>query len=405
MPKFIYTAKNYEGKTQGGEIIVKDEKTLVEQLRENGFLITSISQSKEKNEVEIKFLDRFSTVPLKEKMMFARNLSVMIASGISITKAINNLSIQSNNKRFKKILIEILKELQSGKTLNECLAKYPSVFGNLFVNMVKVGEAGGTLEEVLKIVAIQMEKEHELRSKIKGAMTYPAVIIVAMTGIGILMLTYILPQIIGVFADMEVTLPASTMFMISMSDFLKNNSLVVIFGTASLLLFTKIFITTELGKKVVSLLLLYTPAVKNLVVKINCARFCRIYSSLLRSGVSVIESLKIISETLTNYYYQKEIRNSISKVQKGVNMSSVLSENAKIFPPLVSQMVEVGEETGKTETVLLKLAEFYEAEIDQITKNLSSIIEPVLMLIIGGAVGFFAVSMMQPMYSVLENIQ
>jgi len=172
-----------------------------------------------------------------------------------------------------------------------------------------------------------------------------------------------------------------------------------------LLIFFKIFIMTETGKKTVSFFAINTPAVSNIVIKINCARFSRIYSSLLRSGVSVVESLKIVSRTLTNYYYKKTFENAIEQVQKGVNLSKVISESDKAFPVLVSQMIEVGEETGKTEEILLKLAKFYEDEVSQLTKNLSSIIEPVLMIIIGSAVGFFAVSMMQPMYSIMENIK
>lgn len=407
MPKFIYTAKSYNGETKGGEMITKDEKSLAHQLRADGFLVTSIKQIKEKTGKgsKIKLLDFLNKVSLKEKMMFARNLSVMIAAGVTINRAINNLSLQIKNKKFRKILNDINEELKSGKTLSDGLAKYPGTFNNLFVSMVRVGEVTGNLEEILKIVATQLEKEHELTSKVKGAMIYPAVILVAMIGVAILMLTYILPRITGVFQDMEVTLPGATLFIIAISDFLKNHSIIVAISFIFLIVFLRVFFRTEIGRKILGLLIINTPIIKNLAIKINCARFSRIYSSLLKSGVSVVDSLEIVADTLSNYYYKKKIKEGISKVQKGIPMSKVLSENTKIFPPLVSQMVEVGEETGKTEAVLLKLAEFYEDEVDQITKNLSSIVEPILMLIIGGAVGFFAVAMLQPMYSVLENIK
>ncbi|GBE16500.1 type II secretion system protein F [bacterium BMS3Abin15] len=406
MPKFIYTAKSYSGETKGGEMIAKDEKSLAHQLKADGFLVTSIKRIKEETSTgsNIKLLDFFNKVPLKEKMMFARNLSVMIAAGVTINRAIDNLSFQTKNKKFKKVLASINEELKSGKALSDGLAKHPGTFSNLFVSMVRVGEVSGNLEEILKIVATQLEKEHELSSKVKGAMVYPAVILVAMIGVAILMLTYILPKITGVFEDMEVTLPGTTLFIMSMSDFLKNHSVLVIIAFVFLAVFLRVFSRTEIGRKTFGILMINIPVIKNLVIKINCARFSRIYSSLLKSGVSVVDSLKIVSDTLSNYYYKKKINEGIEKVQKGIPMSKILSENTSIFPPLVSQMVEVGEETGKTEAVLLKLAEFYEDEVDQITKNLSSIIEPILMLIIGGAVGFFAVAMLQPMYSVLENI-
>ncbi len=406
MPKFIYTAKGAGGQSKGGEITAQDEKAVAWQLRAEGFLVTSIKKIEEKqNGAEVKLLDRFLKVPLKEKMIFARNLSVMISSGLTISRAVGNLASQTKNKRFKKILLDIHEHLQQGKTLSEGLAKYPAVFSDLFVNMVKVGEAGGNLDEILQIVATQLEKEHELLSKVKGAMMYPAVIIVAMIGIGILMLTYILPKITSVFKDMDVTLPPATRFIIAISDFLKNHSVLVGVGFVLLIIFSKIFFGTAAGKRTLSFLTINIPVIKNIVVKVNCARFARIFSSLMKSGINITDALKIVSNTLTNYYYQNAIKTGIDQIQKGVSLSKIISSHEKIFPVLVPQMLEVGEETGKTEAVLMKLAEFYEEEVNQITKNMSSIIEPVLMILIGGAVGFFAVAMLQPMYSLMENIK
>jgi type IV pilus assembly protein PilC len=406
MAKFIYTAKGPDGKSRGGEMKAADERAVAQQLRTEGFLITSIKKIEEKEGgTSVKFLDRFQTVPLKEKMVFARNLSVMIASGLTVSRAVNNLGSQTKNKRFKKILLDIYDGLQQGKTLSEGLAKYPSVFSDLFVNMVKVGETGGNLEEILEIIAIQLEKEHELLSKVKGAMMYPAVIIVAMIGIGILMLTYILPKITGVFKDMDVKLPPTTQFIVGMSDFLKNHSVLVAVSFVGTIIFLRFFLQTIPGKKTLSFLMVSLPILKNIVQKVNCARFARIYSSLLKSGINVTEGLKIVSNTLTNYYYRNAINDGIEKVQKGINLSTIIASYPKLFPVLVYQMIEVGEETGKTEAVLMKLAEFYEEEVNQITKNMSSIIEPVLMVLIGGAVGFFAVAMLQPMYSLMENIK
>lgn len=406
MPKFLYTARGFDGKTAGGEMVAKDEQSLAQQLRSEGFLVTSIKSIEEKKDrIQIKVLDRFFGVPLKEKMIFARNLSIMISAGLTVSRAVHNISLQTRNKKFQKVIADIYEELQAGKTLSEGLAKYPVVFNDLFVNMVKVGEAAGNLDEVLNIVAVQLEKENELISKVRGAMIYPAVIIVAMMGIGVIMLTYVIPRLTSVFQEMEVKLPASTLFIISLSNFLRNHSFIVISLFISLFIFLKFFLQTKAGKITVSFIVIKLPVIKNIIVKVNCARFSRIYSSLLKSGVSVVDALRIVSNTLTNYYYKKAIEEGISKIQKGVNLSVVIAENSKIFPSLVMQMLEVGEETGRTEGVLLKLAEFYEEEVSQITKNLSSIIEPILMLLVGVAVGFFAVAMLQPMYSVMENIK
>lgn len=387
-------------------MVASDEKSLAQQLRGEGFLVTSIHKIEEEQQVQgVKFWDRFKTVPLKEKMVFARNLSVMISSGLTVARAVSNLSQQTTNKQFRVILEDVHSEMQSGKTLSEGLAKYPGVFNELFVNMVRVGETAGNLDEVLKIVAVQLEKEHELMGKVKGAMIYPAVIIAAMVGIGILMLTFVLPKILGVFKDMQVELPPATKFIIGLSELFQAHGILVFLGFILLLIGGKIFLGQSAGKRMLSFISVRLPAISNIVIKVNCARFARIYSSLLRSGVTVVDALKIISNTLTNVYYKEAIVSGIEDIQKGVELSKVLRSYPKIFPILVAQITEVGEETGKTEAVLLQLAEFYEEEVNQITKNLSSIIEPVLMIFIGSAVGFFAIAMLQPMYSLMDNIK
>lgn len=403
--KFFYTAKSFSGETKTGEIEVKNERDLASQLRNEGFvLISSKRLDAEKNDVKVRFLDRFFGVPLKEKLIFTKNLSVMVASGLTLSRAVENLGLQVKNKRFREILAEIKNDLQSGSSFASSLAKFPAVFSDLFINMIKVGEASGNLEEVLNILSNQLEKEHELKSKIRGALMYPAVIILAMVGIGIIMLTYVLPKITGVFSDMKVVLPPSTRFVIGLSDFMQNHSLFLVSSLIFLAVFLKFFLSVRVGKKTIAFISLKIPLINSIVRKINCARFARFYSSLLRSGVSVIETLRIISETLTNYYYQNIIKEAIEQVQKGVPLSEIIKKHDGVFLTQVWQMMQVGEETGKTEAVMMKLAEFYEEEINQITKNLSSVIEPFLMIIIGGAVGFFAVAMLQPMYSLMDNI-
>ena len=403
----VYTAKNYTGETKGGEVNVKDERDLANQLRADGFMLTSFKEldSGDDKKIKIDFLDRFSTIPLSEKMMFARNLSVMISSGLPLSKAIRNFTAQAKSKRFIKVLEGIQEDIQTGSTLADGMARYPGIFNELFVNMIRVGETGGNLEEVLNILASQLEKEHELMSKIRGAMVYPSVILVAMGGIGILMMIYVVPTLTAVFKDVDATLPPSTQFIINTSEALKNHPLLILGIFVFIAALTKLMLSTSTGKKISGRIIINIPIINNIVIKLNCARFCRIYSSLLKSGVSAVESLKILSRTLPNFYYKRALEGAAENIQKGISLSKIIYAEKKIFPVLVPQMIEVGEETGKTETVLLKLAEFYEDEVNNLTKNLSSIIEPVLMLIIGGAVGFFAVSILQPMYSVLENIK
>jgi type IV pilus assembly protein PilC len=407
MPTFLYTAKSLStGETRGGELLAADERSLAVRLREEGFILTSTKSVKEASQTSgVKFFDWLLTIPLKERMIFTRNLSVMIASGLTLSRSISNLTLQTRNKRFRKMLAQIFEDVQAGKALSESLARYPNVFSELFVSMVYVGEVSGNLENVLDILALQLEKEHDLTSKVRGALLYPAVVIAAMIGIAVLMLTYILPKITGVFKDMDVELPQTTQFVIRISDFLREHAILSAGIAIGSLVSLKLFLKTTHGKRAFGFCTLRMPVVSGIVVKVNCARFARIYSSLLKSGVSVVDALAIVGRTLSNLSYKDALRESVEAVQKGTNLSEVLNAHPRIFPVLVPQMLEVGEETGKTEVVLEKLAEFYESEVDQITKNLSSIIEPVLMLMIGGMVGFFAVAMLSPMYSVLENIK
>ena len=408
MPKYIYTAKSYDGQTKGGEIIARDEKSLASQLRSDGFLVTSIHLVKEDQSTmgpQVKFWDKFNSVPLKEKMVFARNLSVMISSGLTISRAVGNLALQSEHKGFKKILDDIFNEMQNGKTLSEGFAKYPGVFDDLFINMVRVGEVAGNLEEVLKIVSVQLEKEADLKGKVKGAMIYPIVVLSVMILIGILMLTYVPPQMMGVFKDMNAKLPPTTQFLVDLSEKMRNNGLFVAVIFVGVIAFLKFFLKQKAGKKALGYFVLHVPIFSPIVKQVNCARFARIYSSLLKSGVSSIDALKIISNTLSNQYYKEALLGGMEDIQRGIPLSTILLNHSDIFPMLVSQIVQVGEETGKTDTVLLQLAQFYEDEVDQVTKNMSAIIEPMLMVVIGGCVGFFAVAMLQPMYSLMDNIK
>jgi type IV pilus assembly protein PilC len=404
--KARYAAKNYTGEVRSGEMEVKDEKELAALLRSEDFVLTFFEEIKEKKaaNTQISFWQKFSTIPLSEKMIFTRNLSVMIASGLPLAKALKNLSLQTKNKKFAAVLAIIQEDIQVGKQLSEGLARFPGIFNELFVNMVKVGEVGGNLEEVLTALAAQMEKEHDILRKTKGAFIYPIILLLAMIGIGFLMMIFVIPQMTVIFKDFDAQLPASTRFIIFLSDLLASQWPWVVSGMVVSVLALWIFSKTVLGKKIGGFVSIILPGISNLVIKLNCARFCRNYSSLLHSGMSIVETLQILSRTLGNFYYKRSLIKAAEEVQKGMTLSQLLYTEKRIFPILVPQMVEVGEETGKTEEVLAKLADFYEQEVDQLTKNLSSIIEPFLMLFIGTAVGFFALAILQPMYSLMQNI-
>lgn len=401
MPTFGYIAKNSKGEVKSGDIEGKDKRSVVEALRTEGFFVTAITE-KGKEEKDRK-LPMFSGVSLKDKMMFARHLGVMLSSGLSLPKALEVISNQSRSRRFKRILEQVCNDVKMGNGLADSLMRH-SVFDELSVNMIRVGEVGGNLVEVLGLLANQLEKEHALLSRVRGAMYYPAVIVLVMVGVGIAMMMYVVPKLTSVFADIQTALPFSTRMIIAVSDYMSKHQWVVLFGILIAVAAVIVFFKSRIGKKVSSFFFFRVPVIRNVVIKLNNARFARIYSSLTKSGVSVVESLKIISRTLTNSSYRKAFREIGEEVEKGRPIHEALAKYPRIFPVLTIQMMEVGEETGKTVDVLLNLARFYESEINQITKNLSSIIEPVLMVIIGLAVGFFAISMILPMYSVMENM-
>lgn len=405
MARYFYTAKSLEGKIKSGILESENKHQLARILREEGYVLTSANLEEKKRgrfEISIPFLERVS---LAEKIMFTRNLRVMISAGMSLPRALETLALQSKSKKFRGVLLDIAGEITKGRGFSDSLTKHSDVFSELFCSMVEVGEEAGTLEESLRVLTSQMEREHELKSKIKGAMIYPAVIILAMIGIGILMLIIVVPQLAETFKELDMELPATTRFVISLGNFLAEKWLLAIGIIIFLAILGRIVLKTKIGKRATDFLILKIPIISSLVKKTNSAHTVRTLSSLISSGVPIVRSLEIVSGTLGNVYFKQVMAEAADKVRKGSKVSEVLEPYGNLYPPTVLQMLKVGEETGETSTILGALADFFEDEVTNATKNLSSVIEPVLMLLIGGAVGFFAVSMIQPIYSMLGAIK
>lgn len=406
MPRYSYIAKTLKGEPVSGNLEAKNERELARILRKEGsILIKTDSKEAEKKKLIIVPLSFFGRVSLIEKIMFTRNLRLMIRAGLSLPRALDILAGQAKSRKFKLVLSEVKEKIIEGKAFSESLSKYPNIFSELFTSMVKVGEETGTLEEVLRILTQQMEKEYEVRSKIKGAMVYPAVIIFALISIGILMLIIVVPRLSAVFQELEVELPLTTKLVIFIGSFLAEFWYFLPLAILFFLIFIRFSLKTRIGKKIFDTISLKLPIAAKIIKKIYAARTVRTLSALISAGVPIIRALEITAGVLGNIYYKKAILEAASRVKKGAKLGEVLSKYENIYPSLVTQMIEVGEETGETSTILEKLAEFFEEEVTNTTKNLSSIIEPILMLIIGAAVGFFAVSMIQPIYSMLEAIK
>lgn len=403
MAVFSYKAKDSEGNIKSGKLDAKNKKELERKLRNLRLSVLFSKEEKdEKSVLEVsKILKRVSVV---DKMLFTRHLRVMLKAGLPFSRAFSVLSEQTNNAYFVEILQLIQKDIQKGGSLADSLAKHPKVFDDLFVSMIRVGELGGNLEEVLDILYIQLKKEHELSSRIKGAMMYPMVIIFAMTVIGVLMMMFVVPSLLDIFTEMDVELPLSTQIIVFISNALQNYGIFIFLGFIVLVSSLLRYIKTPKGKKQFDYLLLRLPTIKGIIAKANMARFSRTLSSMIASGIPIVEALKIISDTLGNTYYRESVKDACQYVPKGIELSEVVGRHDKLYHPLMVHMIEVGEETGTLEETLKQVAEFYEGEIEQITANLSSIIEPILMLVIGGAVGFFAISMIQPMYGIMGHM-
>lgn len=340
----------------------------------------------------------------KDQIIFASNLSSMISAGLPLSRALEVIERQSSNRKFKKIISGIIDKINSGQSLSQSMGQYPDVFPSVFTSMVSAGEESGNLPEALKLVSEQLSKSYDLRRKVKGAMIYPAIVVTAIVIIAILMMIFLVPTLTETFKELEVELPLSTRIVIGISDALAQNTLLFVVGFLVLVLILGIAFRTSIGRRWWELFLLKMPMSKNLVKGYNSAVILRAISSLISSGVSMVESIKIAAKITQNSLYREVLIEAMDKVQRGVNLSSVLKDHPSLFPVLVGEMASVGEETGNLPQMLLNGAKFFEDEVDQTTKNLSTVVEPVLMLVIGAAVGFFAISMIGPMYSLTEAI-
>ena len=402
MPNYLYTAKTYQGVTTEGERTASSVRELSKSLKDEGlFLVDAISDGGKK--VKKKKLSISFGASAAEKIVMVRNLSVMVATGLSVVRSLGILSKQS--KSLKLVLSELQDRVNKGEAMSAAMANYPDIFNDFFLSMVKVGEESGTLEEVLKILALQLEKEHKLKSEVQGAMIYPGIVASLMVVIGIIIVVVVLPRLNDFFAGMGSHVPFYTKMIIDLGQYSQKNWPVFIIAPV---LFVGAFmwgLRTKIGKRISDTLLLRVPVVSSLIKEENCAILVRSLSSLLGSGVSLVKALEVAAGTVGNFYFKNAVIDSLEKVKKGQKLSDTLLPYKNIFPFGAIEMMEVGEETGKTSAVLKTLADFYEDEVIASTAKLSTVVEPVLIIILGLAVGFFAFSIIQPIYSSLNFIQ
>jgi len=399
MTKFHYTAiKN--GEKYIGDVEAKDRFEVYKIIRSEGGRVLSVHSDKWRKFSVSYWNARLSTIKEHDKIVFANNLAAMLGAGLSITRALSVSEKQTKNPRLKLVITTVKSDIQKGGTFHQALARFPRVFSKIFVAMVKAGEESGNLSESLKVIASQLERAYILKKKIKGALIYPTIILIAIAGIGTLMMIKVVPTLSATFKELHVKLPASTQMIISVSNAMKGHIILTGLVFVAFVLFILLFPRTKRGAKIMDWVALHTPLIKELSKEINSAKMARTLSSLLSSGVDLINALDITGDVLSNHYHSNVLKSSTSHIKKGKPLSEVFEKNEKLFTPMVTEIVSVGEETGSLSELLLNIAEFYETEVAQKTKDMSTIIEPFLMLIVGAAVGFFAVAMISPIYSI-----
>ena len=398
MQEFNYTAKDLAtGQQVKGDISAENQTAAARLLNERNLYPISIKLKSTGSGLS---LNRGTKVKAKEKVLFTRQLATLINAGLPITTAISTAAEQLSNQGFRDIIEKIEAMIQGGSSIAEAFAQYPKVFDNIFISMLSAGEASGTLDQSLDRLAKQLENQEQINSKVKGAMVYPMVVLVVIGGVLVFMLTAVLPQVATLYDDLGAELPALTQALQNLGVFMTDSWFFAILIFAGIILGIRAFIKSPLGHGMVDQLKVRMPVFKDLVYKMYMATFCRTLSSLIKSGVQILDALAITKQALTNKLLVDELDEVIVKVRGGVPMSQTLKEQEH-FLPLVSQMTRIGEESGTLGEMLEKVANFYEEEVNQTVKNISTLIEPAMMVIMGVIVMGIIGAILYPIYSLV----
>ena len=405
MTNFFYRAVDALGKQRTGEQEAEDKFSLARLLRAEGLTVIAVEDALARRNKAKFSLSWRRRVSLRDKIIFANNLSAMLSAGLSLSRALSVLERQTENKFFSRTIGLMVKAIDKGSSFSQSLVEQKKVFPEVFVAMVETAEESGKLPETLKLVANQLEKTYGLQRKIIGALIYPAIIVLVIIAIAVLMMIFLVPTLSATFKELGVPLPLSTRVVIGTSDFLVNNLPLVGAIVLFIVSLATFFLRTKSGQRFLAKMFLFLPVFRRLTKSANSAKVLRTISSLISAGVGLRRALEITGRVVTNHYYRQVILNAKKEVEKGRVFSDILAENDNLFPVFASEMTAVGEETGRLADLLLKGAEFFEDEVDQATKNLATVIEPFLMVVIGLAVGLFAISMIGPMYSLSNAIK
>lgn len=408
MPTFRYTAQTNDGNLTSGQLQASDRSAALSAITKQAVRVISLKEGEEKKN-PFNFATTLGANKVKSDhlVMFTRQLSAMVSAGVPLLRALSSLEKHTESPALKKELASIIRDVQSGAQLADALEKYPNTFSDVYVNMVRAGEAAGILDDILRRLAMQQEKNATMRKKIKSAMTYPMVLVFITVVAFFGLMLFVIPQIGKILTDLggqDAKLPALTQAMLGISGFLTSFWFIILplfIGAVFLLLR---YLRTPSGKVQFHTIVLKVPGVKDIIKKVAVARFARTFSALMGAGVPVLEALSVTARAVGNTLYERSIISAADEVKNGATLSSIIEKNP-LFPPIVAQMLSVGEETGQTDTVLVKVADFYEEEVDVAIDGISSIIEPVMIVFMGGMVGLIAASVMLPIAGLAQNIK
>ena len=397
MPIYNYVVKDPQGKTVMGTVESPDQATASSILRERKYVVISVTPKKEAGPLE-KFLEHFRGVSLGEKTVFARQLATMISSGLPLTNALEILRVGAESEKMEAVLGEMIGDVEGGMALSKSLAKHPEVFSKITVALVEAGEASGKLDSLLTQLADNMEKEQDFQSKTRGALIYPAVIAVAMVGVFIIMMVFVVPRLTDLYVDIGAELPLPTRVLIAISDLLTKGwwALLIFFGAFGYGGFR--YAQTEKGRYKIAQIAFQFPIFGKLTKESEQARFARTLGLLVGAGVPITQALEISASAVNNVLYKDAILEAEKQVEKGIPLSVPIRKDPN-FDPLLSQMIAVGEETGKMDEVLIKVAEFFESQAAGMVKNLSTALEPIILIALGLMVGLLVLAIISPIYN------
>ncbi len=405
MTQFVYTAEKNDGSVYKRSAEAADRFELYAMIRREGAHLLHVEEDMSSEWWSFDYWNaRIGTVSEQEKVLFARNLSSMLSAGLPLPRALAVIEKQSKGGKLKSVVNKISDEVRHGSTMHDALAQFPTTFSSLLVAMVRAGEEGGDLPGALALSADQTERMLTLKKKVRGAMMYPSIILIAIFGIGALLMTQVVPTLAATFIQMHAQLPVSTVVVIAISDFLTHHTMLFFGGVALLIGGFIAGVRTAKGKRIKDYILLHTPVIGEMIRELNAARTARTLASLLSAGVDVVTALTITRDIVQDNSFKNVIASAAEGISAGEPLSRSFVRRADLYPPFVGEMIAVGEETGQVPEMLKRVGSYYEDEVDRKTKDMSAIIEPVLMLLIGAVVGFFAVSMIAPIYQLSSNI-